>query len=140
MAKQVLGGLGRDRGAAEDALLDTVSAQLSAWGSRVADAALPPQIADLFIDVRRAQRTAFLTSKVVEEFLASKDIVFYDLCLFIAEDGELVYGELSPDCGRYRHLDLGSLDKDVWRTGGSSQDVIRKWELLCELLAKENSH
>ncbi len=108
--------------------------RIAQYGDRTADVALPPQLADLFIDVKHAQRTAFLTAMVLEEFLASKQIVFYDLCLFIDESGTLVYGEVSPDCGRFRHLDLGSLDKDVWRTGGSHQDVINKWMLLVQLL------
>jgi hypothetical protein len=110
--------------------------RIEEWGDRVADMPLAPQIADFYIDVKKAQKTAFITAKVLEEFLASKNIVFYDLCLFIAEDGELGYGEISPDCGRFRHLDLGSLDKDVWRTGGSSKDVINKWNLLYKLIAR----
>ena len=111
--------------------------RIARYGDRTADMALPPQLADLFIDVKQAQRTAFLTAMALEEFLASKQIVFYDLCMFIDESGTLVYGEISPDCGRFRHLDLGSLDKDVWRTGGSSQDVINKWMLLVQLLKGE---
>ncbi|MBI4433969.1 hypothetical protein HY632_04280 [Candidatus Uhrbacteria bacterium] len=109
--------------------------QLLPWASRVADQILPDQVADWFIDVAKARRTAFLAAKTIAEFLAAKDIVFYDLCMFIAEDGNLVYGELSPDCGRFRHLDLGSLDKDVWRTGGSSADVMQKWNLLVSLMS-----
>ncbi|MFH1046845.1 MAG: hypothetical protein V1738_00955 [Patescibacteria group bacterium] len=101
---------------------------------RVADTVLPEQLANLFIDVHRARRTAFIAAKTIEEFLGSKDIVFYDICLFIDESGEMLYGEVSPDCGRYRHLDLGELDKDVWRSGGSSADVIAKWHLLCKLM------
>lgn len=116
------------------AFIRKILARIESWADRVADEALPEQLADLFIDVPRARRTAFLTAKAVAEFLAERDIVFYDLCLFISEDGETVYGELSPDCGRYRHLDLGSLDKDVWRTGGSSSQVIEKWNLLCEMI------
>jgi phosphoribosylaminoimidazole-succinocarboxamide synthase len=104
------------------------------YGSRIADEVLPPQIADLFIDVKKARQTAFLMSLALEDFLASKNIVFYDMCFFIDESGTLVYGELSQDCGRYRHLDLGSLDKDVWRSGGSSSAVLDKWRLLVDLL------
>lgn len=130
LAEQILGN--------DDPCPEEARKKIETWGDRVADTALPPQLADLFIDVKEAQLTAFLTAKVIEEFLAKKNIVFYDLCMFISEDGKLVYGEISPDCGRYRHLDLGSLDKDVWRTGGSSNDVVKKWELLCELIAKED--
>jgi len=133
IAEQILGVINKDSSSVKD-----IRNKIETWGDRVADAVLPTQIADFFIDVKQAQRTAFLTAKVIEEFLATKDIVFYDLCMFISEDGKLVYGEISPDCGRYRHLDLGSLDKDVWRTGGSSKDVIEKWNLLTELITKED--
>lgn len=104
------------------------------YGDRCADTVLPLQLADLFIDVEQARRTAFLAAQAIENFLAGSQVVFYDLCMFIDQSGTLVYGEISPDCGRYRHLDLGELDKDVWRTGGSSQAVIDKWLLLCDLI------
>lgn len=99
-------------------------------GRQVADEILPEDVADWFIDVKKARVTARRVYDALESFLAERDIVLYDICLFIGEDGETVYGEISQDCGRFRHFDLGSLDKDVWRTGGSSSDVLAKWELL----------
>lgn len=103
--------------------------------TRVADEILPESLADNFIDVKKARHTALRTNHAMSEFLGARDIVLYDLCLFIAEDGELVFGELSPDCGRFRHFFLGSLDKDVWRSGGSSQQVMDKWKLLAQIIA-----
>jgi hypothetical protein len=67
-------------------------------------------------------------------FLAERDVTCYDLCLFVTEDGRTVFGEISQDCGRYRHFDLGSLDKDVWRAGGSSEQVLEKWRTLLEVI------
>ncbi len=116
---------------------EAITRNIEGYCGRVADTVLPEQLADLFIDVKQARRTAFATAQTLEAFLATKNIVFYDLCLFIDESGTMVYGELSPDCGRFRHLDLGSLDKDVWRSGGSSSHVIEKWELLVKLLKGE---
>lgn len=66
--------------------------------------------------------------------LAERDVVLYDLCLFITKDGETVFGEISQDCGRFRHFDLGCLDKDAGRAGGSSEHVLRKWQLLLDLI------
>lgn len=109
------------------------------YGERMADTVLPPQLADLIIDVSKARRTAFIAATAIEDFLASKKIVFYDLCMFIDESGEMVYGEVSPDCGRYRHLDLGSLDKDVWRSGGSSAAVLLKWAMLYVLISGDGT-
>jgi phosphoribosylaminoimidazole-succinocarboxamide synthase len=133
IAEQILSGMDWD-----NKLVKEIKDKIEKWGDRVADFPLPPQLADLFINIKQAQRTAFLSAKIIEEFLATKNIVFYDLCMFISEDGNLVYGEISPDCGRYRHLDLGSLDKDVWRAGGSSKDIINKWNILYELITTEN--
>lgn len=140
MADQILSDLATEIASASAEarlLVDMIRARISAFGDRVADAVLPLQLADLFIDVEQAKHTAFMTGRVLEDFLATKHVVFYDLCMFIDEAGTMVYGEISPDCGRYRHLDHGELDKDVWRSGGSSEDVINKWMLLCELIGVE---
>lgn len=101
---------------------------------QLADEVLCDAQADLFIDTKEARKTALKTFNVLSDFLQTKNIVIYDLCLFISEDGKTVFGEISPDCGRYRHYDLGSLDKDVWRAGGSSKDVLEKWNLLHQLI------
>ena len=103
-------------------------------GKRLADEILPESIADWYIDVKKAEQTALKVYETMTEFLGELDVVCYDLCLFITEDGETVFGEISQDCGRYRHFDLGSLDKDVWRAGGSSEQVLEKWQLLAEIL------
>jgi phosphoribosylaminoimidazole-succinocarboxamide synthase len=107
-------------------------------GDRVPDEILPESLAHLFIDTERAEHTALRLHSALEEFLGWRDIVCNDLCLFVAEDGETVYGEISQDCGRFRHFDLGSLDKDVWRTGGSHAQVLEKWQLLLDLIEKED--
>jgi len=108
----------------------------SPTGDRLADEILPEPVADWFIDVARARDTALRVFEAMTEFLGERDIVCYDLCLFVTEDGGTVFGEISQDCGRYRHFDLGSLDKDVWRAGGSSSQVLDKWRLLAEFIER----
>lgn len=108
----------------------------SATGKALADEVLADAQADWFIDVAKARQTALQTFRVLADFLAQRDIVLYDICFFISEDGETVFGEISQDCGRFRHFDLGSLDKDEWRAGGSSSQVLRKWQLLLELIER----
>ena len=100
----------------------------------LADEVLGDMMADWFIDVNKARQTAIKTYNILSDFLNKHDIVIYDLCLFITKNGETVFGEISPDCGRFRHYDLGSLDKDVWRAGGSSKEVLEKWNLLYEMI------
>lgn len=103
---------------------------------KLADEVMCDAQANLYIDVKEATKTAAKTFQILSDFLNEKDIVIYDLCLFISEDGKTVFGEISPDCGRYRHYDLGSLDKDAWRAGGSSNEVLEKWNLLHTLITK----
>lgn len=106
-------------------------------GKRIADEILPEDIADWFIDINKARATARKVYETLEGFLDSCNIICNDICLFIAEDGETVYGEISQDCGRFRHFDLGSLDKDVWRAGGSSQEVLAKWKILLDMIEQK---
>lgn len=105
-------------------------------GNRLADEILPDSLADLFINTKAARATALKVYDILSAYLETKDIICCDLCLFIAEDGETVFGEISQDCGRFRHFDVGSLDKDVWRSGGSSELVLQKWQLLLDMLEK----
>ncbi len=105
-------------------------------GKALADEVLGDETADLFINVAEARKTALRVYDALESFLGERDIVCYDLCLFVSQDGKTVFGEISQDCGRFRHFDLGSLDKDVWRAGGSSAQVLEKWQLLNDLISK----
>ena len=47
---------------------------------------------DYYIDVKEAIKTAAMTFSVLSDFLTEKDIVIYDLCLFISDDCKTVYG------------------------------------------------
>jgi phosphoribosylaminoimidazole-succinocarboxamide synthase len=105
-------------------------------GKTLADEVLGDAQADWFIDTAKARLTALRVHRALSGFLADRDVVLYDLCLFVSEDGEKVFGEISQDCGRFRHFDLGSLDKDEWRAGGSSEHVLKKWQLLLDLIEK----
>ncbi len=99
-------------------------------GERLSDEILPDEMADWFICTKEARETALNTFRVLSDFLSDRNIVLYDLCLFISASYGELYGEISQDCGRFRHFDYGELDKDVWRAGGSHEEVLRKWELF----------
>jgi hypothetical protein len=98
------------------------------------DEVMGEDFADEVIDTKAARRTALWTYTVLQRYMARCDIVIYDMCLFITADGKTVYGEINQDCGRFRHLDMGHLDKDVWRSGGSADDVLAKWTMLAYML------
>lgn len=108
-------------------------------GERLADEPLPADLADYFIDVEEARQTALQTWEVIHDFLVDQRVMMYDVCFFIDETGQTVFGEISQDCGRFRHFDYGELDKDVWRAGGSSDRVLKKWRKLAEIVENARS-
>ncbi|HBK35122.1 MAG: Phosphoribosylaminoimidazolesuccinocarboxamide (SAICAR) synthase [Candidatus Uhrbacteria bacterium GW2011_GWE2_40_58] len=110
-------------------------------GRRLKDEALADSFADFLINTAKAKQTALRMYDALNDFLSDRGIVLEDVCFFIAEDGETVFGEVSQDCGRFRSLDpnVGHIDKDVWRSGGSSDLVLEKWKMLVTLISKEPS-
>jgi len=105
-------------------------------GNRLADEVLGEEMADWFIDVKEARETARRAFSVLRSFMQSRGIDLWDICFFIAEDGKTMFGEISQDCGRYRLLESdNSLDKDVWRQGGSGEQVSAKWQQFVNLIS-----
>lgn len=107
-------------------------------GNRLADEVLPEHMANWFIDVKKAGRTALEAFTILSDYLSAKDLSLWDICFFIAEDGETMFGEVSPDCLRVRAKDGSSLDKDIWRQGGSSTNVLDKWTAFVEQIGSES--
>lgn len=103
-------------------------------GLRLADEAMPEQIANWFIDVTEARKTALKTFQLLSNKFSEKGVELWDICFFISEDGKTVFGEISPDCMRVRAKDGSSLDKDVWRMGGSAENVLKKWRSFADIL------
>lgn len=103
-------------------------------GTRLADEVLPESMAAWFIDVAEAKRTALTAFDALSKFLGAKGLELWDICFFIAEDGRTMFGEISPDCMRVRAANGSSLDKDVWRQGGSSENVLEKWQQFVEII------
>ncbi len=108
-------------------------------GERLADEILPETIANWFIDTGRAKHTATIAFEGLRSFLETKQLELVDMCFFISEDGELLFGEISPDCMRVRAHDGSSLDKDVWRQGGSSDRVLQKWQEFVQIVGEPAS-
>jgi phosphoribosylaminoimidazole-succinocarboxamide synthase len=103
-------------------------------GERLADEVLPEPMAEWFIDVENSKQTAKLAFDALDRFLQKRQLELWDICFFIAEDGRTMFGEVSPDCLRVRAADGSALDKDVWRSGGSSSKVLEKWQAFSDLV------
>ncbi|MDB5185043.1 MAG: hypothetical protein JWN38_851 [Candidatus Saccharibacteria bacterium] len=106
----------------------------SAEGERLADEVLPEPMADWFIDTIKARETAHTAFDALTKFLGEKGLELWDICFFVTEDGTKLFGEVSPDCMRVRAKDGTSLDKDIWRSGGSSDLLLAKWQAFADLV------
>jgi len=98
------------------------------------DVAMSESLAAYLINVNKTQQLALRTFEVLNRHLANCGVEIWDFCLFVNREGSHIFGEISQDNGRYRKLGTGeALDKDVWRAGGSSENVLEKWKLLTQL-------
>lgn len=111
-----------------------------ATDERLADEILPDQVANWFINTEVARKTAQTAFNGLCEYFSKKDLDLWDICFFISEDGKRMFGEISPDCMRVRTLGNMSLDKDIWRAGGSSDTIKSKWQQMINMLEKQKDH
>jgi len=102
--------------------------------NRLADEVMPEDMADWWIDTKQAKNTANKAFVIIHDYLLLRGIKLLDICFFIDASGKMIYSEISPDCMRVC-ADDESLDKDIWRAGGSSEEVLRKWSHFLELIS-----
>ncbi len=107
-------------------------------GRRLADEPLPDDYAALWMDdlsaAKKLARSAFLW---IEQRFAHAGLQLVDICFFIDRTGTVLYGEISQDCMRVRDgttSEAEAFDKDVWRSGGSPEDILEKYRRLYELV------
>ena len=101
---------------------------------RLADEVMAEDMADWWMDTKQARKTAKKAFVILEKYLLARGIKLLDICFFIDTSGQIIYSEISPDCMRVCANDE-SLDKDIWRAGGSSEEIIRKWSHFLELIS-----
>jgi thymidylate kinase len=102
-------------------------------GIPLGDYAMAEDLADKYIDVSNAKTLVKKAFEVLEFHFKNMGIQFKDVCFMPTMDGTKLYGETSQDCGRYELVGIDKLeplDKDVWRSGGSSELVLEKWRRL----------
>lgn len=122
-------------------------------GVPLGDYAMCDSLADRFIDVNKTKLLVTKAFKALSYHFAMINIRFKDVCFMPTTDGKKLYGEVSQDCGRYEAIDPSitafqkcletkipwddestSLDKDIWRSGGTSELVLEKWKRLTFLI------
>lgn len=106
-------------------------------GSRLADEVMSEEMADWYMHTTSASATARHAFMALTDHLTRKGLVLWDICFFIDESGDVIFGEISPDCLRVRAASGQPLDKDIWRSGGSSTDVLKKWQIFVNILTTD---
>lgn len=102
-------------------------------GQRLCDEPMPEDMADFYINVVAARNTAKRAYLYLYKFLSDRGLELTDICFFIDRNGETIFSEITPDCMRVT-LKGDSLDKDVWRAGGSSPLLMEKWTRFLEMI------
>ena len=103
------------------------------------DILLCDDLADEFINVEVAKKTALKIFKILDENFKKLNLYFEDVCFMLDVNGDTMYGEVSQDCGRYKYLNNGEvvdLDKDVWRNWESFENVREKYKRIREMIEK----
>lgn len=106
-------------------------------GNRMADYTPGDDMMNLLIDTEKAKNLALQAQVAIDKFLNKSDIVNLDLCFNgITEDGTMMCAEISQDVGRFRHYRIGSLDKDIWRAGGTRcvEEILEKWKVMVDMI------
>ena len=109
-------------------------------GNRLADEPISDDYASVWIsDVTSAKRLARETFEWLEGLFGRSGLVLIDICFFIDESGQYVFGEISPDCMRVREgvghpKNLDSYDKDLWRKGEKEAFLAQRYNRLYELI------
>jgi len=98
------------------------------------DECLPNELADYYIDTRKAKLLALRAFRILDAFFERRGAVLQDICFFIDSSGDCIFSEISPDCMRvkYRGCDI---DKDLWRSGRNEHEVHEGWASFLNLIS-----
>ena len=101
------------------------------------DIPLCDDLADEFINAEVAKKTAKFIFSVLDEHFSKMNLYFEDVCFMLTVEGDVMYGEVSQDCGRYKYIHehkLTDLDKDVWRNWGSFEQVLTQYKMITKIV------
>lgn len=76
---------------------------------------------------------ALKTNQALVQWLGSFDIELIDFCLIFGLDASanlIITSEVSPDGMRMKQYGRDSLDKDLFRTGKTHEEILDRWAHL----------
>ena len=107
-------------------------------GGALADEPLSDDYASVWIDdVPKAKQLARDTFEWIEDLFSARGLRLIDICFFIDRTGQVIFGEISPDCMRVRSIasdEAEALDKDQWRNGSEAAEVTERYERLYSII------
>lgn len=113
-------------------------------GNRLEDKCLSDDMAECFIDTRKAKATALAAFSILYKHLSARGIRLDDICFKIDASGEVIFGEISQDCMRAVKVEQNSnsetdsdLSKDTFRKGASDEEVLSKYKSFNEIISQE---
>jgi phosphoribosylaminoimidazole-succinocarboxamide synthase len=113
-------------------------------GNRLEDKCLSDDMAECFIDTRKAKATALSAFSILYKHLSARGIRLDDICFKIDASGEVIFGEISQDCMRAVKVEQNSnsetdsdLSKDTFRKGASDEEVLSKYKSFNEIISQE---
>ncbi|ATZ80961.1 bifunctional phosphoribosyl-AMP cyclohydrolase/phosphoribosyl-ATP pyrophosphatase protein [Bodo saltans virus] len=102
------------------------------------------------IDTKKTREMALKMFLIMQSYLRKIDITIIDCCFMMTSGFNNTephfFSEINQDCCRFVSSKNESLDKDIWRTGGSSSKdkITMKWiefnEKLCEYFKNNKFH
>jgi phosphoribosylaminoimidazole-succinocarboxamide synthase len=114
-------------------------------GNRLEDKCLSDDMAECFIDTKKAKATALSAFSILYKYLSARGVRLDDICFKIDASGEIVFGEISQDCMRavkvaahsssFNEVD-GDLSKDTFRKGASDEEVLAKYQGFNEIISQ----
>lgn len=117
-------------------------------GERLRDECIPHGLAEHYINTSKAETTALKAYEVLFEFLSERGLRLDDICFKIDSTGEIIFGEVSPDCLRAvfveKNADFFSskgndVSKDTFRGEATDQTVIDSYRHFLNLLSEPPS-
>ena len=90
------------------------------------------------IDIDVAKEEALKMFYTIKYHFEKAGLIIKDICFMMS--GDKFWSEINQDCMRIQLIDskTGTLDKDIWRSGGSSrkEKIIGKWKLFNSIMKK----
>ena len=98
------------------------------------DKSISQNLAQQVQDVSTSKKNAMALFLTLQEYLSKMGLELQDGCIMSDRSGKLIWSEINQDCMRIKRQE--SLDKDIWRAGGSSSKeiLLQKWQLLNDYL------